>query len=945
MNNHPPQNTKYDSRSSLLHVLVFAALFLSGPPVLAQSEHRDAERRTTVDHARQISEWDQDVKKRGKKIYDTSCATCHGEDGTGNLPAARSFTDEAFENGADPYSLFKTITDGYRRMPGQSWLSPTERYAVIHYVREAFLKEKNPDQYTDVTQAYLSDLPEPAADLAAEAKEKNRDYAEILNGVLVSQLGNDFPAVLSIAAGNDVTVSYDLHRMRTAATWKEGFVNVSGTKFDELKGANNARPDGTALAGLQNWYWAYGSELDYGKLDLGPRSPAPEKWMRFEGRYKHRDRTTLHYTINGRKLLETPDAKKTSDFLALNHTLHVGPGEKPLKLVAGEVDQLERGRSGVMPLNGKQPGQNRGPVSDHLAVASTGNLTASGPYFNGANSSDKQTSGYVAAAVAGDTDGLSWHVDDTGRMILNIPAGTRSRVIRVMRFAHRKPNQLDRFERYVNHVVENETVTDPKTFTNPGPNPFTRAVQVEGTLSKRDQGYVVDTIPVPARDNPYDIWLRPAAIGFFDDGRAAVTSYTGDVWMVDGLDDSLSNVTWRRFATGLYEPLGARVIDGTLHVTCRDGIKRVHDYNEDGYADHVDQIYSDHDVSTNYHAYHFDLVRDVQGNFYFSKAGRYTSFRLPGAIMKVSPDDDRHEVFSLGFRVPNGMGTFPYNGKRYLTASDNQGHYTPVSKINVVEKGGFYGYSGSKKQWKPYGGTVDFREGDYPPDSFDPPMVWIPHKVDMSSGGQLWVDDERFGPLSDHLLHTSWGSARMLYVLPQKVGDTWQGGVVALPHKYRSGIMRARVNPADGQVYTVGLKGWNNAPNISGAAFQRLRYAGPPAQIIDSMEVTPSGLKVTLNVRVAEGAKNPKHYTVQQWKYRWSSNYGSARYHPDTNEKGEETVSVNDVRIGEDRHSIRLSLDPFHEVQQMHVKMDVPTAGGQSFSEDLYLTLNEVPEK
>lgn len=926
-------------------MVVFTALFLSGLPLFAQSEDGAEKNRTTVDHARQISEWDADVTKKGKKIYQTSCYTCHGEDGSGNIPAARSFTEGTFENGADPYSLFQTISNGYKQMPGQSWLNPSERYAVIHYIREAFLKEKNPDQYTNVTEEYLSSLPEPVEDQPSEKQKKKRGLAERLHGVLVSQLGKDLPAVLSVDVGHEITVSYDLHRMRTAATWQNGFVNVSGTKFDKLKGGANARPDGQPLTGLQSWYWAYGSELDYQKLDLPPRSPVPDKWVSFEGRYMHGDRITLHYTVNGRNILETPGSEKTSDFRSLNHTLRVGSGQKPLKLVAADVGQRDDDKSGVMSLDGEQPGPHRGPVKDHLAVASTDHFTASGPFFNGSKNSGGQPSGYVAAGVAGETDGLKWHVDDEGRLILSIPASERPRVIRVMRFAHRETDQLDRFQRYVNHVVENETLTDPKTFTKPGPNPFKEAVQVEGALSEKDQGYVVDTIPVPERDNPYGIWLRPAAIAFFDDGRAAVTSYTGDIWMVEALDESLEKVTWRRFATGLYEPLGARVIDGTLHVTCRDGIKRVHDYDGNGFADHVEQIYSDHDVSSNYHAYHFDLERDKQGNFYFSKAGRYTSFKLPGAVMKVSPDGERHEVFSLGFRVPNGMGTFPHNGKRYLTASDNQGHYTPVSKINVVEKGGFYGYSGSKRQWKPYGGTVDFREGDYPPDSFDPPMVWIPHSVDMSSGGQLWVDDKRFGPLSDHLLHTSWGSAKMLYVLPQKVGDTWQGGVVPLPHKYKSAIMRARVNPTDGQVYTVGLKGWNNPPNVSGSAFQRLRYAGSPARIIDSMEVTPDGLKLTFNFQVADGAKNQKYYTVKQWEYKWHSGYGSARYHPDTKEKGEEKVVVNEVQIGQEKQSILLSLDQLHEVQQMHVNMEIPTAGGQTFSEHLYLTVNEVPDK
>ncbi len=925
--------------SSVLLVLFIST---SGAPVRSQTEGRGPANRTDVPHADLISDWNEEAFKRGKDVYQTSCPMCHGEDGTGNMPAARSFTKGTFENGADPYSLFRTITNGYKQMPGQSWLTPSERYGVIHYIREKFLKEKNPGEYVDVTEAYLSKLPEPAGEESANQVKKDTDYAELFQGALVSQLGASFPVILSVSVGEDVTVSYNLHRMRTVATWQGGFLDLSKTKFENLRGEGNPLPEGTPLDGLQSWYWAYGTEMDHEALDLDPRSPAPEKWMSFEGRFTHGNQTTLHYTINGRKILETPGAKQTSDFLSLNHTLRIGPGEKPLKLVAGEVDQPADGSSGVMALDDDRPEQNRGPASSHLAVASTDELVPSGPFFGGSGKDDH--SGYVAAAVAGQTSGLSWSVDENGRIILSIPAEQRSRVVRVMRFAHEVPAQLDRFKRYVNHTIRNETVSDPEKLTKPGPNPFTETIQVEGKTGGNDRGYAVDTIPVPIRDNPYGAWVRPSALAFYEDGRAAVATYTGDVWIVSGIDESLDDVRWRRFATGFHEPLGARVFNGTLHLTCRDGIKRVHDYNQDGYADHIEQLYADHDVSSNWHAFHFGLVRDKRDNYYFAKSGRYTDFRLPGGIIKVSPNGERHEVTAIGFRVPNGIGQFPHEGGQFLTASDNQGHYVPASKINVIKKGGFYGYSGTKRQWHPYGGSVDTREGEFPPDSFDPPMVWIPHKLDNSSGGQLWVDDDRFGPLSDHLIHSSFGSAKLYYVLPQKVGDTWQGGIVALPHEYDSGVMRLRVNPVDGQVYTVGLNGWNNPPNASEGCFQRLRHTGNKYRMIDSMAVTPDGLKLTFNFRVGSGAKQPTNYTVRQWNYKWSENYGSDRYHPDTGEKGRETVKVNAVQTGEDDTSILLELEELQEVQQMHVKLDVPTSEGASYTEDLYLTVNRVPD-
>ena len=51
------------------------------------------------------------------------------------------------------------------------------------------------------------------------------------------------------------------------------------------------------------------------------------------------------------------------------------------------------------------------------------------------------------------------------------------------------------------------------------------------------------------------------------------------------------------------------------------------------------------------------------------------------------------------------------------------------------------------------GGTIDLTKA-VPPDSFDPPLVWMPQEFDNSSGGQLFVDDPRWGPLAGRLMHT-----------------------------------------------------------------------------------------------------------------------------------------------------------------------------------------------
>ena len=55
--------------------------------------------------------------------------------------------------------MYRTLTLGFGQMTPQTWMVPRQKYDVIHYIREAYLKPHNPGQFTRVDQAYLSRLP------------------------------------------------------------------------------------------------------------------------------------------------------------------------------------------------------------------------------------------------------------------------------------------------------------------------------------------------------------------------------------------------------------------------------------------------------------------------------------------------------------------------------------------------------------------------------------------------------------------------------------------------------------------------------------------------------------------------------------------------------------------------------------------------------------------
>lgn len=140
---------------------------------------------TIPDHAALIGKLDADVLKKGKKIYSSNCVTCHGADGKLKLAGARDFSAEAFKNEVNgekshPWSMFHTLTNGFGNgMSPFKQLSVEDRYAVIHYVRETFVKEANKAQYVTIDEALKADFPAPQAGSGEAAAGPNPAFNEI----------------------------------------------------------------------------------------------------------------------------------------------------------------------------------------------------------------------------------------------------------------------------------------------------------------------------------------------------------------------------------------------------------------------------------------------------------------------------------------------------------------------------------------------------------------------------------------------------------------------------------------------------------------------------------------------------------------------------------------------------------------------------------------------
>jgi hypothetical protein len=436
--------------------------------------------------------------------------------------------------------------------------------------------------------------------------------------------------------------------------------------------------------------------------------------------------------------------------------------------------------------------------------------------------------------------------------------------------------------------------------------------------------------------NPWNVWFRPAAFDFFaDNTSAAISNWSGDVWVVKGITDSLEKLSWQRVASGFFHPLGLKIVDGKVYVLGRDQITRLHDLNGDGETDFYENFNNDCAVTWNFHEFAFDLQNDAEGNFYFAKGGPVRNGgrgfeRIAahhGSILKVSKDGSKLERVATGLRAPNGMAIAP-TGE--FTTGENEGSWVPACKISWLKTGGF-------------AGVVPTSHREQKPTTYDPPLCWMPKEVDNSGGGQVWVTSDKWGPFKGEMLHLSYGTCWLFKVLKESVDGVVQGGVVKFPLSFDSGIMRARFNSADGQLYVCGLKGWQTTASKDGC-FQRVRYTGKPANLPTSLEIYKDQIRIRFTEPLDKTeAALADNYSVEQWNYLWSEAYGSASYSvADPEKKVRDTVTIQSASVSADGKAVTLNIPGIKPVMQMKIKFKLKAADGAPVSHEIINTINAV---
>jgi putative heme-binding domain-containing protein len=564
-------------------------------------------------------------------------------------------------------------------------------------------------------------------------------------------------------------------------------------------------------------------------------------------------------------------------------------------------------------------------------LTSTGKIRATGRVLGSASPATTGARA-VLAGISPAIPGLDWEVLDN-RLVLTIPAGDDPVRTTLWTTVAPDTDPRDLVARIAAECPGEELTTrlhgGPARWPGRLPVPVRRGLDT-GPLA-------VDELTLP-NANPWLAQVRPTGLDFHPDGdRLAVCTWDGDVWLVRGLSKldapSAEGTTeavleWQRIASGLFQPLGLKYVDGKIHLTCRDQLVVLHDLNGDDETDYYQCLNNDHQVTEHFHEFAMGLQTDDEGNFYYAKSARHALPALVphhGTLLKVSPDGQRTEILATGFRAANGVCLNP---DKSFIVTDQEGHWNPKNRINRVEPGKFYG------NMYGYHDVTDSSDS-----AMEPPLCWITNAFDRSPAELLWVTSPRWRGLQGRLLNFSYGYGKIFVVPHENLDGTWQGGMVELPLPvFPTGLIRGRFSPFDGQLYACGMFAWAGSATQPGGLY-RVRRTEQPLLVPVELHATGTGLRLTFSDDLdPDSLRDEGSWAVKVWGLKRSANYGSEHVN-------EHRLDVTGATLEADGRTVRLDLDRFEPTWGMEVRYSLRSKTGSPVRGVLHNTVHRLPGK
>ncbi len=855
-----------------------------------------------IDHAGLIEGLDDEAFRRGEKTFALRCASCHGTlDNEGSMPTSLRFATGKFKHGTDPHTMYRTLTHGYGLMNAQRWMVPQQKYDVIHYIREHFLADHNREQLFGIDDKYLQSLPKGDSFGPAPVDFEPwtaMDYGpSFFNTIEVSKDGTNIAQkgiTIRLNSGPGGVESgshwmiYDHDTMRVAGAWSGEFINWDAIHFNGAHGRHPRVAGNVHFANRTGPGWGRPKDgnFDDNQRVLGRDSkqygPLPRHWAQYRGMHRFGNATVLEYTVGQTKIFETPALKFIDQTPVFQRLMEI------------EARSYEL----VVQIANRDAGHTLKSLPDGVVFA-----------------------GRLMAHAAG-IDGVQWEMD-SGNLRLRIPPSESPEKLCI---------SIAELDASAKSAVQLANLAKPfrvRAMTENDPGLYPQVLRSELTRGDDDGPFAVDVFKRPT-ENPWNAQLRLTALDFLPGGNEmVVTSWDGGVWKVSGIaaDNDSQTLQWRRIASGLFQPLGIRVIDDKLYVSCRDQLVELSDSNRDGEMDRYRCFNNDHQVTEHFHEFAMGLQSDDEGNFYYAKSARHARTAIVphhGTLLKVSPDGGKTTILATGFRAANGVCLNP-DGSFVVT--DQEGHWNPKNRINFVKEGGFYGNMFG------YHDVTD--ESD---DAMEQPVCWITNSFDRSPSELLWVTSEKWAPLTGSLLNFSYGYGKVYIVPHEKVGSQVQGGMCefALP-QFPTGLVRGRFHPVDGQLYVAGMFAWAGSQQQPGGLY-RIRYTGKPVHLPTGLNAKKAQVKVTFSGKVdAKSASDPDNWSIKIWDLKRSRNYGSEHYN-------EQRLDVTAATVDSQGRAVTLTIPHLKPTWGMEINYSIRTALGKNLSGKIHNSIHRLQD-
>ena len=458
--------------------------------------------------------------------------------------------------------------------------------------------------------------------------------------------------------------------------------------------------------------------------------------------------------------------------------------------------------------------------------------------------------------------------------------------------------------------IRSDRKIDPlQKWAQGGPSNWQERFAEPVTVAKDDRAYVVDRIGVPF-DNPWGSMMMFSGIDFDEEGHAYLPTLMGDVWKVSGLGEGMTEVSWKRYATGLNQPFGIRLIDGKPYVLTRGSIVCLKDLNGDDEADYYQDHYNGFSYSPSAHTRTFGFTVDKDQTAYFVNGS--------GAYKK--PWKEPAELLASGLR--NAMAVGGSQDGIFLVGPQ-EGVWTPTSAVLEIGQGDYYGMGPNQLTKE---GSVSATN------PITPAMAYLPRGIDNSTGGFEFPVSERFGPLNGAIVGLSYGYGSWYQILRNNTYaeyDRAQGVIVPLAGEFRAGVVRGAIHPGDGQFYVAGTDGWGNYA-LEDGSLERIRYTGKAFPMLENVHAYENGIELQFSSPLrGDAATRAENYFVQQWNYEYSPAYGSLEFSvKKPSQEGHDRISVARAKVLRGGKSVFLEIPDLLPAMQTHIYADLETDAG-----------------